>query len=1216
MDVQINGSLVNYDGTDMALAMVSDITQSNYFSELDKLERNILEGATTKHGDFKDLLGTYLKGMEELHPGMYCTIFENRGKKLYSIIAPPSLSQYVDELDGVEVDEKKGPCGKAVLTKQKVISNNIQQGDFSARYKQMARRNGLKSCWSHPVIDSVGNVLAVFACYYQTEKHPGSLEQKTIERAVKILQVIMESKGWERALLHSNNRFELAIEATFDVIWDWDLVANSVYYSGNFSAIFGYEAGTRPFSPAYMTEAVHPDDLARIFMAPDEIRYGQSNVWAAEYRFKRKNGGYADVKDRAVVIRDEYGTAVRMVGALKDISERKREEHHLKLLESVVTNTNDAVLITEAEPSDITGPRILYVNEAFTKMTGYPPGEALGKTPKMFLGPKTDPAEMTRCFEAIRQWQPFSGEIINYKKNGEIYWKEFAVSPVVDNKGAYTHWIAIEHDVTTRKNEEMQKTLQAGINDIFNAGNELKVALKKALALLTGFGQFDLGEVWLSELDKSHFNLITKHLSSDAVKTFSDEIKNFEKIPGLNTEASQVPPVIFWRHTDKNKSIRHEAALNANFQTLYIVPLIHNNQVTGLLILGSARDEPQDAFYSKILAQLGAGLALAINRRQLEEELTQIFNLTPDILCIANIDGYFKKVNPAMCSLLEYEESELLSTPFMNFIHPLDKENAGGELQYKKSGHPSYYSENRYFTKSGKIRWLAWTTTDASEHGDIYCSAKDITDKKELEELLNKATRLARIGAWDIDLQKRSVHWSDMTREIHEAEPGFIPGITSASHFYREGADRDRILNAMEGAAQSGTPADLEIQITTAKGNRKWVRAIIEAEFSDGKCTRLYGSFQDIDDRKKAELAETDALGERNRILESIDDAFFAIDKDWTITYWNNRAEKQYNKSREEMLNRNLLTLFPTYAETLAYKKFVEAFETGEAVHFEYFSPVTDSWVETSIYPTGTGLAAYIKDVTKRKVAEIRLKELNESLQKQAKELAVSNDELEQFAYAASHDLQEPLRMVTSFMTQLENKYSDVVDERGRKYIYYAVDGAARMKQIILDLLEYSRIGKTGDQWELVDVNCLMDEVVSLYARQLEELNASVLFEGLPILQAHKTPLRQVFQNLIGNGLKYRRTGEVPVIEVAGVETADDYRFSVSDNGIGISSAYFDKIFIIFQRLHNKNEYSGTGMGLAITKKIIENLGGKIWLESEEGRGSTFYFTLPKLNNA
>jgi light-regulated signal transduction histidine kinase (bacteriophytochrome) len=285
-------------------------------------------------------------------------------------------------------------------------------------------------------------------------------------------------------------------------------------------------------------------------------------------------------------------------------------------------------------------------------------------------------------------------------------------------------------------------------------------------------------------------------------------------------------------------------------------------------------------------------------------------------------------------------------------------------------------------------------------------------------------------------------------------------------------------------------------------------------------------------------------------------------------------------------------------------------------VHFEYFSAVTDSWVETSIYPTGTGLAAYIKDVTERKVAEIRLKELNESLRKQAKELAVSNDELEQFAYAASHDLQEPLRMVTSFMTQLESKYSNVVDERGRKYIYYAVDGAERMKQIILDLLDYSRVGKTGDQWEDVDVNCLMEEVVSLYARQLEELNANVLFEGLPILQTHKTPLRQVFQNLVGNSLKYHRTGEVPVIEVAGVETANDYRFSVSDNGIGISSEYFDKIFIIFQRLHNKNEYSGTGMGLAITKKIIENLGGKIWVESEEGRGSTFYFTLPKQNNA
>jgi light-regulated signal transduction histidine kinase (bacteriophytochrome) len=253
-----------------------------------------------------------------------------------------------------------------------------------------------------------------------------------------------------------------------------------------------------------------------------------------------------------------------------------------------------------------------------------------------------------------------------------------------------------------------------------------------------------------------------------------------------------------------------------------------------------------------------------------------------------------------------------------------------------------------------------------------------------------------------------------------------------------------------------------------------------------------------------------------------------------------------------------------------------------------------------------------LSDVTEHKLAEIRLEELNANLQKHARDLAISNDELEQFAYVASHDLQEPLRMVTSFMTQLEKKYGDVVDEKGKQYIYYAVDGAKRMRRIILDLLDFSRVGKTDDDLEEVNFNNLVNEVLALYRRKIEEVHASISFENLPVIQTYKTPVRQVFQNLIDNSLKYQRPDVPPVITISCKENKTNFKFSVEDNGIGIAPEYFDKIFIIFQRLHGKDQYSGTGMGLAITKKIIENLGGKIWLESEEGKGSTFYFTLLK----
>jgi light-regulated signal transduction histidine kinase (bacteriophytochrome) len=202
--------------------------------------------------------------------------------------------------------------------------------------------------------------------------------------------------------------------------------------------------------------------------------------------------------------------------------------------------------------------------------------------------------------------------------------------------------------------------------------------------------------------------------------------------------------------------------------------------------------------------------------------------------------------------------------------------------------------------------------------------------------------------------------------------------------------------------------------------------------------------------------------------------------------------------------------------------------------------------------------------------------------------------------------------MITSFLTQLEKKYDDIIDEKGKKYIYFAVDGAKRMRQIILDLLEYSRVGKTEAASEEVDLNALIEDIRALYQKKIEEAGAIINVNELPTIHADKVLLRQIFQNLIGNALKYQEQGVIPRITVSCQDGPVYWLFSVSDNGIGIEEEYFDRIFIIFKRLHNRDEYAGTGMGLAVTKKIVENLGGKIWLKSEIGKGSTFYFTIQK----
>jgi light-regulated signal transduction histidine kinase (bacteriophytochrome) len=225
--------------------------------------------------------------------------------------------------------------------------------------------------------------------------------------------------------------------------------------------------------------------------------------------------------------------------------------------------------------------------------------------------------------------------------------------------------------------------------------------------------------------------------------------------------------------------------------------------------------------------------------------------------------------------------------------------------------------------------------------------------------------------------------------------------------------------------------------------------------------------------------------------------------------------------------------------------------------------------------------------------------------------MAASNAELERFAYIASHDLQEPLRMVSSFLQLLQKKYKGQLDEKADQYIHYAVDGAERMKALIMDLLEYSRAGSSKETFGRVETETIVKEVGDIFREKIIAARAQVDISSLPVVWGDKVQLLQLFQNLLSNALKYH-ADRTPVIRICAREEPGCWLFSVEDNGIGIDPQFSDKIFIIFQRLHNKTDYSGTGIGLAICKKIVERHGGRIWVESSPDQGSTFYFTIGK----
>ena len=238
------------------------------------------------------------------------------------------------------------------------------------------------------------------------------------------------------------------------------------------------------------------------------------------------------------------------------------------------------------------------------------------------------------------------------------------------------------------------------------------------------------------------------------------------------------------------------------------------------------------------------------------------------------------------------------------------------------------------------------------------------------------------------------------------------------------------------------------------------------------------------------------------------------------------------------------------------------------------------------------------------------LKLVNHQLLNLNQELTRSNKELEQFAYIVSHDLREPLRMVTSFTQLLEQKYSANLDADADQIIGFAVDGANRMEDLINDLLEYSRVGSRTRVLDIVDTNTILEQVLSNLKIVISETNTQIILETLPPIVGDTTQLIQLWQNLIANSIKYHGV-ESPLIEIGATSELEQYLFWVKDNGIGIDPKYSDRIFQIFQRLHTKQEYPGTGTGLAICYKIVERHGGKIWVESELGKGATFYFTLP-----
>ncbi len=407
------------------------------------------------------------------------------------------------------------------------------------------------------------------------------------------------------------------------------------------------------------------------------------------------------------------------------------------------------------------------------------------------------------------------------------------------------------------------------------------------------------------------------------------------------------------------------------------------------------------------------------------------------------------------------------------------------------------------------------------------------------------------------------------------------------------------------------TVREIEHGIIASNSEVKWL-SVSAAPLLD-EAGEVYGAianFRDVTERRAIEAALHNSEQRYRTLFDHAGDAIFVHDLEGYFLDVNAVACETLGYSREALLEMTPREI--SEAEDAArYEEYVQQLEVEGHIVFEarhqrrdgttFPVEINSRYIE---YDGQPAILSTARDITERKEAARRIKQY-------AADLARSNEELEQFAYVVSHDLQEPARMVRGYMQLLERHYQGALDEKATTYLNYAVDGAERMQEMIQALLNLSRVETRGHTFVPVDVEALVERTLTLLHRTIEETGANVTYDALPTVPADAAQLAQVFQNLIANALKFHRDGVAPCVHIDAQRADGAWRFSVTDNGIGLDPDQADRIFQIFQRLHTREEYPGTGIGLALCQKIVERHGGRLWVESEPDEGATFHFTLP-----
>ncbi len=611
------------------------------------------------------------------------------------------------------------------------------------------------------------------------------------------------------------------------------------------------------------------------------------------------------------------------------------------------------------------------------------------------------------------------------------------------------------------------------------------------------------------------------------------------------------------------------------------------------------------------------------NERNKVREDLRFSNLYNRSLIEASVDplvtidpkGKITDVNNSTEIVTGFSREKLIGTDFSDYFTEPNKAREGYQQVFQKGMVRDYALEIKH--KNGSITPVLYNASVYKDDSDnvigVFASARDISERKKSEQEIQRLANVVEssddaiitkslkgdILSWNKGAEKTYGYSANevLGKNISLLEP---PELKGEIEKYTDKIKEKKRISHYETMRLKKNGELINVSVTLSP--------VFD---TSGKFVAVSAIARDITENKNA-AKKLELANKYNRsLLESSLDPLVTIGPDGKITDVNHSTETVTGYNRDDLIGTDFSDYFtdPNKAREGYQQVFQKGMVRDYALEIKHKNgSITPVLYNASVYKDDSdnviGVFASARDISELKKAEDLLKD-------KLGELERSNAELEQFAYVSSHDLQEPLRMIASYLQLLERKYKGKLDDKADKYINFSVDGATRMQNLIDDLLAFSRVTTQAKELKPTDLEQIYNEVLSNLEVTINENKAIITHEPLPVVLADKTQISQVFQNLISNAIKFQSVDK-PKINISVEKEEDQWLIGVEDNGIGINPKHSDRIFEVFKRLHKKKDYPGTGIGLAICKKIIERHGGRIWVESELGKGSIFYFTLPQ----